>query len=113
MKFSSSPQLYIFGEDKYLPVILSGALYDEQVEEELIILKRRKGALGWQMSYINGISPALCMHNICTEEGYKSNAQHKRRLNLLMKDVVREEVIKWLNVGIVYPISDRKWVSPI
>jgi len=28
-----------------------------------------------------------------------------------MKEVVRKEVTKWLDVGIVYPISDSKWIS--
>ena len=30
-----------------------------------------------------------------------------------MKDVVRKEVLKWLNVGFIYAISDSPWVSPI
>ena len=29
-----------------------------------------------------------------------------------MKDVVRFEVLKLLDVGIIYPIADSKWVSP-
>ena len=29
-----------------------------------------------------------------------------------MKDVVKTEVLKLLDVGIIYPISDSKWVSP-
>ena len=29
-----------------------------------------------------------------------------------MKDVVRNEMLKLLNVGIIYHIADSKWVSP-
>jgi hypothetical protein len=29
-----------------------------------------------------------------------------------MKEVVRNEVIKLLDNGIIYPISNSKWVSP-
>ena len=29
-----------------------------------------------------------------------------------MKDVVRNEVLKLLDVGIIYPIADSKWISP-
>jgi len=65
------------------------------------------------MSDIHGISPALCMHKIYMEEGYKASALHQWRLNPLMEDVVRKEVIKWLDIGIVYPISDSKWVSRV
>ena len=28
-----------------------------------------------------------------------------------MKEVVRKEVLKWLDVGVIYPISDSAWVS--
>ena len=30
-----------------------------------------------------------------------------------MKEVVRKEVLKWLDVRIIYPISDSAWVSPV
>ena len=29
-----------------------------------------------------------------------------------MRKVVKKEVVKWLDAGIIYPISDSKWVSP-
>ena len=35
----------------------------------------------------------------------------QRRLNPNMKEVVRNEVIKLLDNGIIYPIYDSKWVS--
>ena len=31
----------------------------------------------------------------------------------MMKDVVRNEVLKWLNAGFIYAISDSPWVSPV
>ncbi|XP_022158603.1 uncharacterized protein LOC111025060 [Momordica charantia] len=30
-----------------------------------------------------------------------------------MKEVVKKEIIKWLDVGVIYPISDSSWVSPV
>ena len=30
-----------------------------------------------------------------------------------MQEEVKKEVIKWLNVGIIYPPSHSSWVSPI
>lgn len=65
------------------------------------------------MSDIHEIILALCMHKIHMEEGHKPSAQHQRRLNLVMKDMVQKEMIKWLDAGIVYLISDSKWVSPV
>ena len=34
-------------------------------------------------------------------------------MNLALKDIVKEEIKKLLNVSFIYPISDRKWVSPL
>ena len=31
----------------------------------------------------------------------------------MMKEVVRKEVLKWLNAGFIYDISDSSWVSPV
>ena len=36
----------------------------------------------------------------------------QRRFNPKMKEVVRKEVIRLLDAGVIYPISDSKWVSP-
>ena len=47
------------------------------------------------------------------EDNAKTSIEHQRRLNPVMKDVVRKEVLKWLNVGFIYAISDSPWVSPV
>ena len=47
------------------------------------------------------------------EDNYKPIVEHQRRLNPHMKDVVRVEVLKWLDAGIIYPISDSSWTSPV
>ena len=46
------------------------------------------------------------------EENAKSSTEMQRRLNPNMKEVVKNEVIRLLDNGIIYPISDSKWVSP-
>lgn len=51
------------------------------------------------------------MHHIMLEEDSKTSREHQRRLNPIMSDVVRKEVLKLLEACIVYPISDSKWVS--
>ncbi|CAL8988444.1 unnamed protein product [Prunus brigantina] len=53
----------------------------------------------------------MCMHRILLEEGAKPTREPQRRLNPNMKEVVRAEVLKLLDVGVIYPISDSKWVS--
>ncbi|XP_043809786.1 uncharacterized protein LOC122723094 [Manihot esculenta] len=37
----------------------------------------------------------------------------QRRLNPPMMEVVKKEIMKLLDIGVIYPISDSKWVSPI
>ncbi|MCI27349.1 hypothetical protein A2U01_0048547, partial [Trifolium medium] len=47
------------------------------------------------------------------EENAKNSVESQRRLNPIMKEVVKKEIIKWLDVGIIYPISDSVWVSHV
>lgn len=61
---------------------------------------------------LKGISLIICTHMIYLEENAKSLREMQRRLNPSMKEVVHKEVIELLDVRIIYPISDRKWVSP-
>ena len=37
----------------------------------------------------------------------------QRWMNLALKDIVKEELQKLLNVNFIYLISDNKWVSPL
>ncbi|XP_062028336.1 uncharacterized protein LOC133744212 [Rosa rugosa] len=46
-------------------------------------------------------------------EGAKPTREAQRRLNPPMMEVVKKEVIKLLDCGVIYPISDSKWVSPV
>ncbi|XP_070031597.1 uncharacterized protein [Nicotiana tomentosiformis] len=77
------------------------------------VLKECKNAIGWTIAYIKGISPTFCMHKILLEDGHKPSKEHQRRLNPNMKKVVKKEVIKWLDAGIIFPILDSNWVSPV
>jgi len=47
------------------------------------------------------------------EQDFKPVAQPPRRLNPSMKEVVRKEVQKLLEVGMIYSISNSAWVSPV
>jgi len=49
---------------------------------------------------------------IYLEENAKPSREMQQRLNPNMKEVVKNEVIKLLDNGIIYPISNNKWVSP-
>ncbi|RVW69206.1 Retrovirus-related Pol polyprotein from transposon 297 [Vitis vinifera] len=86
--------------------------YGHQEISLLEVLKRCKKAIGWQISDLKGISPLVCTHHIYMEEEAKPIRQPQRRLNPHLQEVVRTEVLKLLQAGIIYPISDSPWVSP-
>ena len=84
------------------------------MEEKLLrILRDNKEVFGWTIHDIKGISPSICTHKIFMEEKNKPFIQPQRRLNPSMKEVVKKEVIKLLDAGIIYPIFDSSWVSPV
>ncbi|CAL9005428.1 unnamed protein product, partial [Prunus brigantina] len=100
-------------EFETLPVIIASDLTSLEEDKLIGVLKEFKSAIGWSIADIKGISPTMCMHRILLEEGAKPTREQQRRLNPHMKEVVRAEVLKLLDVGIIYPISDSKWVSAI
>ncbi|CAN6554938.1 unnamed protein product [Malus baccata var. baccata] len=105
---------YVFlGEDDTLPVIISSSLTAQEESKLVRVLKEYKTAIGWTLADIKGISPTTCMHRILLEEGSKTSREAQRRLNPPMMEVVKKEVIKLLDCGVIYPISDSKWVPPV
>jgi len=52
------------------------------------------------------------MHKIHLEENTKTSREPHRRLNHILKEVVRVKVMKLLEMGIIYSMSDSQWVSP-
>lgn len=58
------------------------------------VLGRYKKAIGWIMTDIKGISPSIYMHKILLEDYYSNSIEQKRRLNSIMKEVVKKEIIK-------------------
>ncbi|KAL6514868.1 hypothetical protein OROGR_020447 [Orobanche gracilis] len=99
------------GPSENLPVIIAFDLDEEREDKLTNVHKEHKEAIGWTISDIKGISPSICMHRIHLEENAKTSREFQRRLNPNLKEVVRTEIIKLLDVGIIYPISDSSWVS--
>ena len=100
------------GVEETFPVIISFSLESDQENKLLQILRTHKTAIGWTIADMKGISPLICTHMIHLEEDVKPSRQPQRRLNPVMKEVVKKEVLKLLDVGVIYPIVDSKWVSP-
>ncbi|KAL0391175.1 UNVERIFIED_CONTAM: Retrovirus-related Pol polyprotein from transposon.6 [Sesamum calycinum] len=105
---------YIYlGNEETLPAIISSKLSKEHEEKLVTLLREHRTAIGWTLADIKGISPAMCMHRIYLEDNTKPSREPQRRLNPTLKEVVMKEILKLLDAGIIFPISDSAWVSPV
>ncbi|GJU57874.1 reverse transcriptase domain-containing protein, partial [Tanacetum coccineum] len=103
---------YAFLEGDYkLPVIIAKDLSVEEKAALIMVLKSHKRAIAWKLSDIKGINPEFYTHKILMEEDYKPAVQHQIQVNLKIHDVIKKEVEKLLDAGLIYPISDSPWVS--
>nr|GFB97435.1 reverse transcriptase domain-containing protein [Tanacetum cinerariifolium] len=102
---------FLEGDDK-LPIIIAKDLKDEEKNALIKVLKSHKQALAWQLSDIKGINPEFYTHKILMKDDFKPAVQHSRRVNLKIYEVIKKEVLKLLDAGLIYPISDSPWVSP-
>ncbi|GJV13750.1 reverse transcriptase domain-containing protein [Tanacetum coccineum] len=96
-----------------LPVIIAKDLKNEEKEQLLKVLKSHKRAIAWKISDIRGINLNFCTHKILMEDDFKPSVQQQRWVNPKIHKVIKAEVIKLLDDGLIYPISDSPWVSPI
>ncbi|XP_071921856.1 uncharacterized protein [Coffea arabica] len=101
------------GDNKTLPVIIANDLTALQEERLLRVLREFKPAIGWTLADIKGINPSICMYHILLELDAKPVREHQHKLNPAMKEVVMKEILKLLELGIIFPISDSQWVSPV
>jgi len=76
-------------------------------------LRGHKKVIGWTLVDLDGINPSICMHQILLQDDSRSVRQPQRRLNPTILNVVKKEVMKLLAAGIIYPISDSTWASPV
>ena len=96
------------GNTSTLPVIISASLTATEEDKLLRVLRDHKNALGWSLVDLKGTRPSMCMHRILLEDGHEPSMEAQRRLNSTMKEVVHKEVLKWLDAGVIYPISDSR-----
>nr|GEX99507.1 reverse transcriptase domain-containing protein [Tanacetum cinerariifolium] len=100
-------------DDDKLPGIIAKDLSDEDKTALITVLKSHKRAIAWKLSDINGINPEFYTHKILMEEDFKPAVQYQRRVNPKIHDVIKKEVLKLLDAGLIYTISDSPWVSPV
>ncbi|GJR00543.1 reverse transcriptase domain-containing protein [Tanacetum coccineum] len=76
-------------------------------------LEYHKQAFAWKTTDIPGMCPSFCKQKMQILDDKKPVVQKHRRLNPNMQVVVKKEIMKLLDIGIIYPIADSPWVSPI
>nr|GFB86275.1 reverse transcriptase domain-containing protein [Tanacetum cinerariifolium] len=103
---------FLEGDDK-LPVIIAKDLSVEEKTALITILMSHKRAIAWKLFDIKGINPEFCTHKILMEEDFELAVQHQRRVNPKIYDVIKQELIKLLKAGLIYPIFDSPWESPV
>ena len=80
-------------------MIIAIDLSIEKEKKVVEILIKHKKAIAWLVEDLKWISLFICMHKILMEENARTSIEHQRRLNLVMKEVVKKEVLKWLDIG--------------
>ncbi|GJV91059.1 reverse transcriptase domain-containing protein [Tanacetum coccineum] len=73
------------------------------------VLIKHKGTLAWKVTDIKGISLSFCTHKILMEDNFKHVVQPQHILNPKVQDVVKAEIVKLLEVGFIYAISNSPW----
>nr|GEX65314.1 hypothetical protein [Tanacetum cinerariifolium] len=92
-----------------LPVIIAKDLSVEEKAALIKVLKSHKQAIAWKLSDIKGIDPEFYTHKILIKDDFEPAIQHQRRVNPQIYDVIKKEVLKLLDAGLIYPISDSPW----
>nr|GFC07044.1 reverse transcriptase domain-containing protein [Tanacetum cinerariifolium] len=101
------------GDNGKWPVIIAKDLSSNEKTDLINVLKTQKKAIAWKLTDIKGIDLEFCSYKILLEEDYSPKVQSQRRVNPKIHDVIKKEVVKLRDTGLIYPISDSPWVSPI
>nr|GEW82872.1 reverse transcriptase domain-containing protein [Tanacetum cinerariifolium] len=101
------------GENSKWPVIIAKDLSINKKSVLIEVLKSRKKAIPWKLTDIRGIDPEFYSQKILLEDDFSPKVQSQRRVNPKIHDVIKKEVKKLLDAGLIYPISDSPWVSPV
>jgi hypothetical protein len=84
--------------------LCSDELSPEENEKLLNLLEKHRKVIGYSINDIKGLSPTFCTHRIPMEDQCKLVVDHQRRPTHAMREVVKKEVIKLLDAGIIYTV---------
>ena len=79
-----------------------------QQQNLIELLRKYSKAFAWDYTNMAGIHPNPCTHHIYMEENVRPIRQPQRRMNPMLKELVKDELQKLLKVYFIYPISDSQ-----
>ena len=80
------------GHNNTLFVIISSTVDADQERSLVDMIGKYRKVIRWTMADIKGISPSICMYKILLEDYYRNSIEQQRRLNLIMKEVVKKKI---------------------
>jgi len=101
------------GHGEFLPNIIAYDLDQGQEDKFIALLRENKEAIVWTLGDVKRISPSIVQHRIHLENNAKPHRDRQRHLNPTLSEVIRKEVLKWLDHTIIYPICDSEWFNPV
>ena len=96
-----------------MPVIIGSHLTDREEENLMSILRKNREAIGLTITDIKRLSLAIVQYRIHLNEEATPKRDPQHRFNPIMQEAIRIEILKLLDNGIIYPISDSQWASPV
>lgn len=93
-------------------MIINASLNEVEIEKLFRKLRLHRKVIEYTIVDNKEIILSICMYRTLLENDYKTSIEHQRRSNHNMK-VIKKEVLKLLDVGVIYLIFDSEWVSPI
>jgi hypothetical protein len=92
-------------------MITNDKLSNDETRRLVAKMEKYQSVIGYSLKDLKGISPSPCTHHIPMEQDHKPVYEHQQWLNNVLREVVKNEVLKLLKAGVIYPISDSEWVS--
>jgi hypothetical protein len=94
-------------------MIISDKISNEETQRLVATLEKYQSVIDYSLKDLKGINLSLCTHCIPMEQDHKPVREHQWWLSNAMREVVKKEVLKLLKAGVIYPIYDSEWVSPV
>jgi hypothetical protein len=92
---------------------INNQLSPSSIEKLMNLLQEHNTTFAWEYKDMIGIDPTICKHHIYINDNAHPIRQPQHQMNPTLKDIVKIELQKLLDVDFIYPISDSQWVSPL